>query len=233
MTGIQNPARRGASLFPPRSSLAGLYVGPAPLRRGRRAHWTAWLAALAACGGLSGTPPARSAAVPTERIAFYGDIGNVISTRNPLLIRPETVLLAEDGSIALVNLHWRSWGADIAQASGLWRASNCTPDCATGRLTTQPARLTLSDPGYVDGHRVYRCYQVQLAAGPRDRLRACLQKQGSFYLYAPIAHSPASRVHPHSTCAAVVAFAPAAPGRHPAALRYDSPARFNLQRSVI
>ncbi len=126
---------------------------------------------------------ASSRAVP---IGFYGDVGNILSHRSPLLDRPTMLLLTEDGSLALVHLRWIGWGTTLARATGVWSASDCTPSCATGKRTSGPARLTLSGPGPVLGHRVYRCFQVTLCSRPRNRTRECLRRQGSFYLYVPV-----------------------------------------------
>jgi hypothetical protein len=129
---------------------------------------------------------ARKASAGVGRIAFYGDIGNVINSQNPLLVRPSTILLAEDGSVALVHLRWSGWGMSIARAIGVWNANNCTPSCATGKLTTRPVRLTLSSPGIVGGHRVYRCFQIDPPHPQRDiEDHGCIRRQGTFYAYAP------------------------------------------------
>lgn len=116
-------------------------------------------------------------------IDFYGDVGNVVSSRNPLLVRPDTLLLAEDGSTALVHLRWVGWGTRIARGTGTWSASDCTPSCATGKRTTAPAHLTLYSPGCVKGHQVYRCFRVTVPSRARSGIQECLQRQGNFYLY--------------------------------------------------
>ena len=133
------------------------------------------------------------AGVNRAELSFYGDIGNVVSARNPLLVRPSTLLLTQDGSVALIHLRWVGWDTNVARARGTWSASDCTPSCATGKRTALPARLTLSSPGVVEGHRVYRCFQVFLpsrhATGPRE----CLQREGTLYLYMPPARRAAQR----------------------------------------
>lgn len=152
------------------------------------------LIAMAAFGGGVMTAARAAGASPgAGRIAFYGDIGNVVSSRNPLLVRPSLLLLAEDGSVALVQLRWIGWGESIAKATGVWSASNCIPSCAAGKLTTRPARLTLSSPGSVEGHRVYRCFQVAVVFRPRNGVRQCLRRQGGFYFYAPVTGLQADR----------------------------------------
>jgi len=65
--------------------------------------------------------------------------------------------------------------------------SNCTPSCATGKLTQRPARLTLSSPGLVGGHRVYRCFQIFPPHPRRDIAdRACIRRRGTLYVYTAV-----------------------------------------------
>jgi len=146
-------------------------------------------------GAMVATPAvARSASLGTGRISFYGDIGNLINSpyrKNPLLVRPSTLLLTEDGSVALVDLRWSGWGTSVAHATGIWSASNCTPSCATGKVTKRPARLTLSSPGLVLGHMVYRCFRIDPPHPQRDiEDNACIRHQGSFYVYSPVTPRP-------------------------------------------
>jgi hypothetical protein len=43
------------------------------------------------------TPALAASASPgAGRIAFYGDMGNIINSRNPLLVRPTALLLTEE-----------------------------------------------------------------------------------------------------------------------------------------
>ena len=164
---------------------------PGPLKHRRtRAHpdrWSAVLLSVAAFGGMVAIPALAGSVPPgASHISFYGDIGNMINSQNPLLVRPSTLLLTEDGSVALTHLRWSGWGNSIARATGVWTASDCTPSCATGKLTTSSARLTLSSPGAVTGHQVYRCFQVSPPHPQRDIAdQGCIARQGSSYAYSP------------------------------------------------
>lgn len=177
------------------SCLLGMDCVPSHSRRAKAwapfGRWGALLLVAAAAAGIL-APPADAGVrhSSADQIAFYGDIGNVINSpyrKNPLLIRPSTLLLTEDGSVALVDLRWSGWGTSIARATGVWSASNCTPNCATGKRTTSPARLTLSSPGLVLGHMVYRCFRIDPPHPQRDiEDNACIRRHGSFYGYAPV-----------------------------------------------
>lgn len=157
--------------------------------RARLGRWPALFLVVAASGAMAATSAGTASASPgAGSISFYGDIGNMVGGQNPLLVRPRTVQLTEDGSVALVDLHWTGWGASVARATGSWRASNCTPSCADGRLTTRPARLKLSSPGIVDGRRVYRCFEVTPPHPGRDiEDDACIRPEGgSYYGYQTV-----------------------------------------------
>ena len=117
------------------------------------------------------------------QISFYSDLGNM-ANKSSLVVRPSTLMLVEDGSVALVHLKWSGWGTSVAHATGVWSASDGMPSQATGQRTTSPARLTLSSPGLVLGNRVYRCYQIDPPHPHRDIAdHACMQRQGA---YAPV-----------------------------------------------
>ncbi len=150
-----------------------------------------WTLVLVGVASLAFAMPAgaRLRHSSSGRISFYSDLGNVINSpyrRNPLVTRPSTLLLAEDGSIALINLQWSGWGSSIARATGVRSASDCVPNCAAGKRATSRARLTLSHPGVVLGHRVYRCFELTIPSHPRLDRRECIRRHGSFYGYTPV-----------------------------------------------
>lgn len=120
--------------------------------------------------------PGASETVPPGAgpFSFYGDFGNVVGGQHPL-VRPPTLMLAEDGSVALLHLQWSDWGKGIARATGVWSASSCDPSCADGKRTTRPVRVTLWSPGHVAGHWVYRCILINPGHPKRDMIdRACI-----------------------------------------------------------
>lgn len=157
---------------------------------GRRA---ALLLVLAASfGGMVARPAVPVGAAvqhpSSGQISFYSDLGNM-ANKSSLVVRPSTLMLTEDGSVALTHLDWSGWGTSVAHATGVWSASNGIPSQATGKRTTSPARLMLWSPGLVLGQRVYRCYQISPTHPRRDITdHACMQQQGAFYLYVPVDH---------------------------------------------
>jgi hypothetical protein len=89
--------------------MKGAVLRPHPMRtngRARLGRWPALLLAVAASGAMAATSTGTASASPgAGSISFYGDIGNMVGGQNPLLVRPQTLNLTEDGSVALVNLH--------------------------------------------------------------------------------------------------------------------------------
>lgn len=160
--------------------------------RARRRAWTGLLLGVVAAGGLfaASAPAATEHATPSKQISFYGDLGNPINSpyiKNPLLVRPSRIFLFEDGSWVLEKLHWSAWGSSVARARGISSASNCTPNCAAGKRTNVPAQFTLSSPGRVLGHRVYRCYQLTIPSRPQSDQHACLKLSGKMIVYSRVA----------------------------------------------
>jgi hypothetical protein len=126
------------------------------------------------------------AARKAAAIAFYTNLAGPIGTGNPLLARPKEVLMFEDGSWVLEDLHWSTWGSKTARAAGISSASNCEPNCADGKRTKLHATLTLSSPGTVLGHRVYRCLQLTVPAYPKSDEHLCIKRIGSVYAYSAV-----------------------------------------------
>jgi hypothetical protein len=159
--------------------------------------WTALLLAVAAV--LAASAGASPLSSTSTQIYFYGNIGNAVNStviKNPLLVRPSTVLLFEDGSWVLKDLHWSGWGSSVARASGVSSASPCGPACPTSRWRNSAAQFTLSSPGAVLGHEVYRCFQLTVPSYPSSDQHDCLGHHASFYGYLPV---PAAAPKPTSS----------------------------------
>jgi hypothetical protein len=129
--------------------------------------------------------PAQAGRQAAE-ISFYSDINQPInfpSIKNPLVVRPAGLYLFEDGSWRLQDLQWSGWGTSVASASGISSSSDCKPNCAAGQRTETPAQFTVSSPGRVLGHQVYRCYQLVVPSHPSSNQHGCLGRTGSLIAY--------------------------------------------------
>jgi hypothetical protein len=129
---------------------------------------------------------AGQASRQVAQIFFYSDINqpvNLSYIKNPLVSHPAGIYLFEDGSWLIKDLQWSGWGTSVASASGISSSSDCKPDCATGQRTETPARFTVSSPGRVLGHQVYRCYQLTVPSHPSSNVHGCLTRTGSLIGY--------------------------------------------------
>jgi hypothetical protein len=155
----------------------------------------AFVLVLACCSVFAaGAGAAGSTHSSSQLISFYGNLTEPINggaVENPLVVRPTTLALAADGHWVITNLRWSGWGGSVARATGLSSASDCNPSCAGGKSTTSPAQFIVSNPGRVQGHEVYRCFQLTIPSRSEADEHACLTRQGSSVLYLSASHATA------------------------------------------
>jgi hypothetical protein len=169
--------------------------------------------------------PAMAGAI-AQPIYFWGSVAAPLKSpgqpsATPEVIRPSLILLTEDGSSDLDDLHWTGWGSSVAHATGISSASNGIPNMAQGKRIKKPARVTLSNPGLFQGHEVYRCFTLTVPPAATSE-GLCLTDQGGSWVLAeapqkqkgstPIATTPpttpttaAAAGSPPCTVAAVMA----------------------------
>lgn len=167
---------------------------------GRTALMLGVTTAFAMCAGAS-TAITSPSAHTSGPIAIYVNVASAVNSTympNPLRVRPSGLLLTEDGSVVLEHLRWLTWGSSVARATGALSTTNCTPDCATGKRTKRLARLTLSRPGRVLGHEVYRCFQMTIPSSPASDVHECLRRMGTLIVYsaASTPKSPTTKPSP-------------------------------------
>ena len=126
--------------------------------------------------GLAVLGPASSAALrPTARtasagpISFYRNLGVLQGLR----VKPSHIGFDADGNNFVSGLRWRTWGSSVTRAFGTNHVDNCVPNCATGHISTVRVQVSLSSPGVLHGHHIYRCYRVR-PANAFLRQRHCL-----------------------------------------------------------
>jgi hypothetical protein len=61
-------------------------------------------------------------------------------------VRPSAIQFSADGGDVVTGIHWSSWGNRTATGTGTVGRDDCTPNCAEGRTSYVPARITLSQP---------------------------------------------------------------------------------------
>lgn len=145
--------------------------------------------AVVATAAASAPAAARPHARAAGAVYFYANVGNPVPgsrlAPNPPRIKPSALIEYVDGSWVIVNLRWSAWGGGTARANGISSASNCTPNCATGKRSHDPARLVLSRPKPLGGRTVYTCFALTIPARPKANQHYCLARAGSRYAYRP------------------------------------------------
>jgi hypothetical protein len=141
-----------------------------------------------ALGGMSRT---------SGQIVFYPNTADFVPGQayNPNVpsVRPALVLMLEDGSWVIKNLHWSTWGAATARAAGISSSSNCKPNCAQGKRTNHPVSFVVSKPKHLFGRTVYTCFRLTDPKAPQTNYYDCLHHAtGNQYAYAPVAVKPAA-----------------------------------------
>jgi alpha-tubulin suppressor-like RCC1 family protein len=117
------------------------------------------------------------------KLGFFDNIPNIIMKGAHTSVRPSTAILFADGQWVLDDLVWRGWGTKVARANGLSSSSNDIPAAGPGRRINTPARLTLTHPTRINGHRVYRCFRMAVPP-PASQLHGCLKRQVGGWLYS-------------------------------------------------
>jgi hypothetical protein len=136
---------------------------------------------------LGGWTPAAHASVP-QPVRFWPNLSLILAgpgaQRVPLVVRPKTILLTNDGSSGVVHLRWKGWGTRVAQGTGVSVGRG-------GRNHDKPirnaARVRLSDPGRFHGHEVYRCFMLTVSAHAAWGLNLCLTHKGGSWSFSPSA----------------------------------------------
>jgi hypothetical protein len=144
--------------------------------------------------------PASAEARLPQPIYFWSNIPEPVSSSfvsNPLVIRPSTFVLFEDGQWSLQDMHWTGWGSSVAHATGISNSSNDIPNAAQGKRIKTWARVTLSDPGWFHGHEVYRCWDLAVPPPASDGPRPwCLAHVGSLWGLTEGAPPPPAAARP-------------------------------------
>lgn len=124
---------------------------------------------LLIAGPVSSAAPAPAAHTAADPIHFYKNLALLRGLR----VKPSQIVFNADGSNTVTGLRWRTWGSSVTRAFGTNHVNNCIPNCAQGHVSRVRVQVSLSRPGFVHGHHVYRCYRVK-PANAYLRQRHCL-----------------------------------------------------------
>ncbi len=77
-------------------------------------------------------------------------------------------------STPLKALSWTHWGASTAVGHGTFVADNCQPTCASGTMTSRPAKITVTGIKTCRGLQVYGRNVLLVKGAPPTRIRNLL-----------------------------------------------------------
>jgi len=167
-------------------------MNPSPSRPAALAAILLTLGFLAGCASAtSGTArPASAAAAVAQRTTVVVDCSGQRQTRPSSF-----VLTCADANDALGGLHWASWadqGSGQAFGTGTEQVNTCAPDCASGKLVSYPALITLWRPEPLPGHPGVRYFTRITRIYPANRppLYNCQGKHTCYPLTSTLSLAP-------------------------------------------
>ena len=102
-------------------------------------------AALSSAGAAASTAPASPSGAP-PRMVYLAEGGSVGGTTLHDPACKAGCVLAGDGTIALWDMTWSTWGSAVADGTGTEKLDDCDPNCAAGTLHAVRVAVTLSRP---------------------------------------------------------------------------------------
>ncbi len=117
------------------------------------------LAALAAVPAAYGVSAKLKTYVPVLR-----------PTSHALVVRPERLIVAGDGTAILTRVRYRSYGAPQARANGTLLLDDCRRGCADGTFHPVAARLVFGGIVRCHGKRVYTTLGIHAPGAARFKM---------------------------------------------------------------
>jgi hypothetical protein len=117
-----------------------------------------------------GTPPSsssRRSATATPSKAEVLNCGGQRAASEPALL----YVTCGDGTVSVQGIRWSTFGGAVAHGAGTLHRRSCTPNCASGKDTTTPAQVTLSDTAQRSGRLLYGRLLVEPAGTTPVTLR--------------------------------------------------------------
>jgi hypothetical protein len=135
-----------------------------------------------------GEQSTRAHRASTETPVFFDshtDLAEAIGSNAGFGRRPVALTVYPHDEWELFQLHWKTWSATAATATGSSWVNNCEPNCLADNISRDPAHLTLSDPGAFDGHLVFRCWRIVAANSPQKGRTLCLTRSSGSWWFEP------------------------------------------------
>jgi hypothetical protein len=101
----------------------------------------------------------------------------------------EVTTSCADFGNAISNIEWKTWTATGAVGTGIYLINNCEPNCASGKVSKSPVRISL-DGLHTDGERYFLRY---LTFTGSDNLSSSEKIEGMWDLAEFYIETPAMR----------------------------------------
>lgn len=101
----------------------------------------------------------------------------------------EVTTSCADFGNAISNIEWKTWTATSAVGTGIYLINNCDPNCASGKVSKSPVRISL-DGLHTDGERYFLRY---LTFTGSDHLSSSEKIEGMWDLAEFYIETPAMR----------------------------------------
>jgi hypothetical protein len=106
----------------------------------------------------STVPTTTVTTTPSQPVYFEGVVGSGAQ-------RPSSLQLTGDGTLAVEQVQWTSWGGPTATGSGNALYHGCTPNCAAAPTHAAVVSIRLSNIRSCKGRRYYAGLTLTLSSG--------------------------------------------------------------------
>ena len=103
-------------------------------------------------------------------------------TQSPEVATP----FCADFGVAIWDIKWSTWSAEGAEGTGIYKANDCDPDCASGNIFEEQVKLKMSGL-YSDGSRFFLRYLNFRADSPLplSNSKSGVWDVAEFYIESP------------------------------------------------
>lgn len=104
------------------------------------------------------SPVVSATSASTAPVFFQGAAGGRVQ-------HPSSLQLTADGTLAVADVQWTSWGGSTASGTGNASYHGCNPNCASAPTHTAVVSIHLGDPRVCSGRRYYSSVALTLNSG--------------------------------------------------------------------
>jgi hypothetical protein len=124
------------------------------------------LVALCNQSSAFGGTLSSEAATTSSQVPFVKVCGS-------LKVKPDSLTqFCADAGVQVIHIHWKSWGATLAEGTGTLSINSCDPYCAAGKYYSTPVTVLLTKARSINGSYQFQKVSVKVLAGKKLNLPA-------------------------------------------------------------